>query len=138
MLGQTEAQGNSNLDIDGLDANNDFLSRERAALGDDAAQFAGSGDASVMMDGGEDDLLGGGGSYSAGHAGDEEVTEFASSYPAIDMRNDVGTIIIQGWSYPSDNWYSTWHLAAQSRDQRRLSSLNHRMVIMLSKKKSLK
>ncbi|MCJ1481710.1 hypothetical protein MMC06_001869 [Schaereria dolodes] len=142
--GQTEAQGNSNLDIDGLDANNDFLSRERAALGDDAAQFAGSGDASVMMDGGEDDLLGGGGSYSAGHAGDEEVTEFASSYPAIDMRNDHmasgGTITGSTAPFQSQPSYGNYveqeeepEVMKQWRERRDLD-LQHRSNISASKK----
>ena len=85
-------KGNANLGIDDLDVDDDFLTRERAALGDDAAQFATPGDslnASAMIEDGEDDLLGGGGSYGGGQSGGEEVTEFESSYPAIDTRNDV-------------------------------------------------
>ena len=95
VLGQTEPQGNG-IGIDGLDSGDDFLSRERAALGDDANQFAGPGDSSNLsanfMDG-DDDLLGGGNSYSGGQAGGEEVTEFESSFPAIDTRNEVGSIL---------------------------------------------
>jgi hypothetical protein len=62
----------------------DFLSREKALLGDDADQFATGNDASAFVDD-DDDLLGGGGAK----AGGEEVTEFESSFPAIDTRNEV-------------------------------------------------
>ncbi|RDL34334.1 Clathrin light chain [Venustampulla echinocandica] len=59
----------------------DFLSREKALLGDDADQFATGNDNAAFVEDGDDDLLGGGGS-------NEEVTEFESSYPAIDTRNE--------------------------------------------------
>lgn len=74
---------------DGAGAGDDFLSRERAALGDDAAQFASVDDNAATVEDGEDDLLGGGGSYGGGHAGGEEITEFESSFPAMDTRNQV-------------------------------------------------
>lgn len=51
-------------------------------LGDDADQFATGHDNAAFVEDGDDDLLGGGG-------GGEEVTEFESSFPAIDTRNDV-------------------------------------------------
>jgi hypothetical protein len=60
----------------------DFLIRERAALGDDATQFASSNDATAFLEDGGDDLLGGGGRG-------EEIEEFQSSFPAIDTRNNV-------------------------------------------------
>ncbi len=60
----------------------DFLTREKALLGDDANQFATGHDNAAFVEDGDDDLLGGGG-------GGEEVTEFDSSFPAIDTRNDV-------------------------------------------------
>lgn len=64
----------------------DFLARERAALGDDATQFASNNDkAAFAEDDDDDDLLGGGDNDGAG----EEVEEFESSYPAIDTRNEV-------------------------------------------------
>ena len=94
FVGQTEPQGNG---TDGAATDDDFLSRERALLGDDAAQFAGSSDntrtSATVQD--DDDLLGGddsygGGSYSNGaNAGEEDVTDFESSFPAIDTRNEV-------------------------------------------------
>ncbi|MCJ1410649.1 hypothetical protein MMC19_004735 [Ptychographa xylographoides] len=89
--GQTEPRGNGNLEIDGLDDNDDFLTREKAALGDDAAQFAGPSDnvgASATIEDGEEDLLGGDESYGAGHTGGEEIIEFESSFPSIDTRNE--------------------------------------------------
>ena len=84
--GQMEAKGNANLGIDGLDENVDFLSREKAALGDDAAQFAGHGDNAARVEDEDDDLLGGAGD---GHNRGEGLTDFESSYPAIDASNEV-------------------------------------------------
>jgi hypothetical protein len=64
---------------------NDFLSREKALLGDDADQFS-SGNDAAFVDSGDNDLLGGG---MSGGGMAEEVTEFESSFPAIDTRNEV-------------------------------------------------
>ncbi|KAJ8068023.1 hypothetical protein OCU04_003600 [Sclerotinia nivalis] len=58
----------------------DFLSREKALLGDDADQFTTGNDNAAFVEDGDDDLLGGGGG--------EEVHEFESSFPAIDTRNE--------------------------------------------------
>lgn len=69
------------------------MTRERAALGDDAAQFASAGDKAATIEDGDDDLLGGGGSYGGGHAGGEEITEFESSFPAMDTRNEVSLVV---------------------------------------------
>ncbi|KAK2624624.1 hypothetical protein QTJ16_005817 [Diplocarpon rosae] len=77
---QTEAPGSS-----GFESGNDFLSREKALLGDDADQFATGNDSSAFVEGGDDDLLGGGGGYSGAN---EQVTEFESSFPAIDSTNE--------------------------------------------------
>ncbi|CAL3970760.1 hypothetical protein PZA11_007194 [Diplocarpon coronariae] len=77
---QTEAPASS-----GFEGGNDFLSREKALLGDDANQFATGNDNSAFVEDGEDDLLGGGGGYSGGN---EHVTEFESSFPAIDTSNE--------------------------------------------------
>jgi len=63
----------------------DFLTREKALLGDDADQFATSGDNAAFVEDGDDDLLGVGGRIDDGG---EEVTEFESSFPAIDSRNE--------------------------------------------------
>ena len=68
------------------------MTRERAALGDDAAQFASADGNAATVEDGEDDLLGGGGSYSGGHKGGEEITEFESSFPAMDTQNEVSWI----------------------------------------------
>lgn len=57
-------------------------------LGDDAAQFASTGDNAATLEDGDDDLLGGG-SYGGGQAGGEDVTEFESSFPAVDTQNQV-------------------------------------------------
>lgn len=87
-IGQTEAVGNGPaLESAGVDE--DFLARERAALGDDAAQFASAGDNAAMVEDADDDLLGGGPSYNGQQTGDDEITEFESSYPAVDSQNNV-------------------------------------------------
>lgn len=57
-------------------------------LGDDAAQFASTGDNAATLEDGDDDLLGGG-SYGGGQARGEDVTEFESSFPAVDTQNQV-------------------------------------------------
>jgi hypothetical protein len=77
-IAQTETQ-----DFSGGD---DFLSREKALLGDDANQFVSGNDAVAFADD-DNDLLGGGGMSSGSMGG--EVTEFESSFPAIDSRNEV-------------------------------------------------
>ena len=71
-----------NVEVGSPDAD-DFLSRERAALGDDATQFASSNDKAAFADD-DEDLLGGGGNNDG-----EEVEEFESSYPAINTHNEV-------------------------------------------------
>ena len=45
-----------------------------------------------MQDGNDDDLLGGGGDFDGAAAGGEEITEFESSFPAVDTRNNVSRI----------------------------------------------
>lgn len=65
----------------------DFLSRERAALGDDADLFTTSGDVpSVNVQNGDDDLLGGG---EQTNGTSDDVNQFQRSFPAVDTRNDV-------------------------------------------------
>lgn len=68
---------------DGLDTEDDFLARERAALGDDAAQFAGTGTAADAAN----DLLG----DDSGDAPppSNEQTQFETSFPSIDTQNEV-------------------------------------------------
>lgn len=77
-IAQTEAQGDAGIVAD------DFLAREKALLGDDANQFSSGNDNAAFVEDGDDDLLGGGGGGA-----DEEVTEFESSFPAIDTQNEV-------------------------------------------------
>lgn len=80
---QTEAQGSSGFE------NNDFLSREKALLGDDADQFATGNESKAYVEDGDDDLLGGG-----NMGGNEEVTEFESSFPVIGNANEVCSLHI--------------------------------------------
>jgi hypothetical protein len=90
-IGHTEARGPAtSFDLvgDSNDTDN-FLSRERALLGDDADQFASDGDKLATVEDGDDDLLGGG--YSDANVGSQEMDGFASSFPAIDTANDVSS-----------------------------------------------
>jgi len=141
--GQTEPKGNSDIEIDGAD---DFLSRERAILGDDAAQFASAGDNAATGEDGDDDLLGGG-SYSGGQDGGEEVTEFESSFPAIDTTNQHmasgGTITGSGEPFlPGQNQSSYSGYAEAEEDpevikqwrERRNIAIQHREEVSASKK----
>lgn len=81
--------GNADADHNVAAANggdDDFLARERALLGDDADQFASANDHGPTDV--DDDLLGGdsgmgGAPPSAGNS------QFDSSFPAIDTRNEV-------------------------------------------------
>ncbi|KAL8721204.1 MAG: hypothetical protein Q9225_002053 [Loekoesia sp. 1 TL-2023] len=84
--GQTEPKANGATNGD-LDAD-DFLTRERALLGDDAAQFTSANDNAATVEDGDDDLLGGGDSYDGGQPGEQEISQFESSFPAMDTRND--------------------------------------------------
>lgn len=72
-----------------------FLDRERAALGEDADQFATSQDrptTSATVQDGEDDLLGGDDDFGEPQhaaATTQEDLDFESSFPAIDTQNEV-------------------------------------------------
>lgn len=71
-------------------AGSDFLSRERAALGDDADQFSTPNDnipSVTVQDGAVDDDLLGGGDHVNGVS--EDINKFQSSFPAVDTRNEV-------------------------------------------------
>ncbi|KAG8531382.1 uncharacterized protein KY384_003011 [Bacidia gigantensis] len=85
--GQTGPVSNGHVDTNGT-ADDDFLARERAALGDDAAQFTTAGDKTATIQDDEDDLLGGGGVSDGFQGGGEEITEFESSFPSVDTKND--------------------------------------------------
>jgi hypothetical protein len=78
-------------------AEGSFLDRERAALGEDANQFATEQDrttTSATVQDGEDDLLGEDVSFreiQPEAATTQEDFEFENSYPAIDTQNQVRT-----------------------------------------------
>ncbi|KAI9852759.1 MAG: hypothetical protein M1838_005517 [Thelocarpon superellum] len=107
--GQTDLKGGSGLDIDAPSSTNgDFLTRERAALGDEADQFATPHDsltASALVEDAHDDLLGGGVGAPPSHAADSGISSFESSFPAIDTSNERvapgGTITGSNEPFPS-------------------------------------
>lgn len=69
-------------------AGDDFLSRERAALGEDAGQFA-SSEGAALVDSGDNDLLGGGDDIQ------QEAATFESSFPVIEeSRTEVCLLAI--------------------------------------------
>ena len=74
------------------DDGGDFLARERAALGEDAEQFATERDAinTATVEDGDDDLLGGADDFvGAPSASADPTSEFESSFPAIETQNTV-------------------------------------------------
>ncbi|KAF2265346.1 hypothetical protein CC78DRAFT_515542 [Lojkania enalia] len=80
--------GATNFDLVGDAADgDDFLSRERALLGDDADQFASANDKLATVEDGEDDLLGGDTSFQA-NVGGQEMAGFENAFPAIDTTNE--------------------------------------------------
>ncbi|KAI9879783.1 MAG: hypothetical protein M1830_007225 [Pleopsidium flavum] len=148
--GQTEARGNGVHDTGDHEVDDDFLTRERAALGDDAAQFSSAGDnihGSATVEDGEEDLLGGDVSYNGGSAGGEEVTEFESSFPAIDSSNSHmapgGTITGSGEPFlPGQPQSSYSGSAAQEEEpevikqwrERRDNAIQHRDEVSATRK----
>ena len=64
------------------------MAREQAALGADAAQFQGVVNTSATVQDYEDDLLGED-SIEGAQQGDTKISEFESSFPTVDTRNDV-------------------------------------------------
>ena len=101
-------------------AGDDFLARERAALGDDAALFASSNDNTATLQDGADDLLGGEGGYNEANQGKEEITEFESSYPAVNTQNNVSWSLRLYWpaQHKTDlDLCRTWPLGVPSQAQ---------------------
>jgi len=91
--GQTGSKGGDGA-LDLIDDSDDFLSRERAALGEDANQFSTPENnvPSLSVQNGYDDLLGDDESLRVnGH--NEEMNQFQSSFPSIKTRNEVGTLL---------------------------------------------
>ncbi len=78
-----KSNSNSNSNNGGGD-DLDFFARERALLGDDAAEFASPSDnvTSAKVEELEEDVIGG--NYGGGVTGGEDLTEFESSFPTID------------------------------------------------------
>jgi hypothetical protein len=98
--GQTEA-----VDVGSADAE-DFLARERAALGDDADLFATPHDHAVIVEDAGEDLLGGDDKIQTLVAS-EEISGFTSSFPPIESRNEVapgGTITGTGSPFPQTGY----------------------------------
>jgi len=129
------------------DAPSDFLARERAALGDDAAQFASSTDATaatVADADDDDDLLGGGGNYaSQGASGGDVMGDFESSFPSVDTTNEAvapgGTITGSTLPYrapeaSSYNQYEEEPQVLQEWRARRDLQIQHRDEVSAGKK----
>ncbi|KAJ5129298.1 Clathrin light chain, partial [Penicillium bovifimosum] len=100
--GQTEVANTQDATED------DFLARERAALGEDADQFATTHDhVADQTVGGDDDLLGGGDEPV------EEIGHFESSFPSVETQNQNervapgGTITGSGSPFPRTGYPST-------------------------------
>lgn len=87
--GHTEARGDAtNFDIIGdSNDNDDFLTRERAMLGDDADLFASENDRAATVEDGEDNLLGG--DYGDANVDSQEVSGFEASFPAINTNDHI-------------------------------------------------
>lgn len=84
-------EGTDTHGVNNSNVNDDFLTRERAALGDDADFFTSANDNTVSANAQEEDLLGGdysGGQHEGRNTG-EEITEFESSFPAVNTHNEV-------------------------------------------------
>ncbi|OHE92406.1 clathrin light chain [Colletotrichum orchidophilum] len=93
----------------------DFLAREKALLGDDADQFATSGDA-IAFGAGDDDLLGGGGS---GNVISEEST-FESQFPDLAQNEPVNSGQIPGagiTATPSVNYNSGYSAFVEEEEE---------------------
>ncbi|KAK2733646.1 hypothetical protein FQN55_003284 [Onygenales sp. PD_40] len=86
--GQTEPvdinNGNGN---GGADDGDDFLARERAALGDDADQFATPNDQNATVEDADDDFLAGG-DHQQVNNNTEQTGDFQSSFPPLSLENE--------------------------------------------------
>ncbi|KAJ5899762.1 Clathrin light chain [Penicillium taxi] len=111
--GQTEVPQSINTDAD-----DDFLARERAALGEDADQFATPQD--HVADGViEDDLLGGDNIQS-----NEGIGEFESAFPSMETQTQNervapgGTITGSGSPFPATGYKSTFETEEEAEPVR--------------------
>jgi hypothetical protein len=108
--GQVDTKGEPGLDLDPTaSSQEDFLSREKAALGDDANQFASASDKfkPTAVEDGDDDLLGGGSAPSTTHLGGDDMSQFTSSFPSIDTRNEVRILISRRTRQRLTKWVGT-------------------------------
>ena len=94
MPGHNDTSRNGAINTPSVSADDDFLTRERALLGDDADQFASANDHSasagpISIDNDDDDLLGGE-SFGSPQAKGADVKRFESSFPEVEeTRNEV-------------------------------------------------
>ncbi|KAL5358993.1 hypothetical protein BJX96DRAFT_147627 [Aspergillus floccosus] len=139
--GQTEV-----ADTNGAADESDFLARERAALGDDADQFATAQDHVVTSENVDtgDDLLGGAEDAPA-VVSHEEVSGFESSFPAIETQNEQvapgGTITGTGAPFPPTGYPSYKEPEEESEPvrewrERRDADISRRAEISEEKKQS--
>ncbi|QKX64232.1 uncharacterized protein TRUGW13939_11405 [Talaromyces rugulosus] len=95
------------VEANGTADNDDFLARERAALGEDADQFATPNDLTATAED-EDDLIGG--NDAAPQVGSQELSGFESSFPALETGNEAvapgGTITGTGSPFPATGYSS--------------------------------
>ncbi|KAJ5710378.1 hypothetical protein N7488_004534 [Penicillium malachiteum] len=104
------AEGQTEIVDTHAGGDDDFLARERAALGEDAEQFATAHDHVAANEGGhgDDDLLGGDDGAPA-----EEIGQFESAFPSVDAdtQNERvapgGTITGSGSPFPSTGYQNT-------------------------------
>lgn len=147
--GQTEVQGQPSA-ID-ADEPSDFLARERAALGEDAQQFASAADNNLATvadaDDDDDDLLGGGAPQSSGAGANgmsmDMMGDFESSFPAVDTSNDAvapgGTITGSTMPYRAPDTSAAYEDEAEPEvlrewRERRDLQIQHRDEVSASKK----
>lgn len=101
---QIEPKGDATFDLDFASptVGDDFLSREKQVLGDDASLFASGNDSAAFETGNNDDLLG---SSSGGQTGGEQITEFESSFPEISTQNEN---VAPGGTLTSNSQYQAY------------------------------
>ncbi|MCJ1314582.1 hypothetical protein MMC25_008264 [Agyrium rufum] len=144
--GDSELQPKPQTALEGIDGNDDFLSRERAALGDDASQFGTPGqDLQPRIEEGEADLLGGDGGFVDSHLVGEDVSQFESSFPNIDTENNAvgpsGTITGSATPFQPQTTYNSYTPSNQQESEpmkewraRRDADLSKRAKVSAEKK----
>ncbi|KAL9112540.1 MAG: hypothetical protein Q9227_003111 [Pyrenula ochraceoflavens] len=112
--------GDAPMQTNGGGDGSSFLDRERAALGEDANQFATAGDNAATVEDGGDDLLGEDSTFTQ-PAGGEEISTFESSFPAVDTTNDAvgpgGTITGSSMPYqPQTGGYTNYNAPIEEEE----------------------